>query len=405
MLACGLQAHRTSIRRGPSALTLSDGLCAVVHLRVARHADRHWRGAPDAKGGAGIDLAPLSAFVQSSESGMRTISVLALRPVCLALTALELDAVEVLRRAGVSGELLADPDARIPAEQGLAVFAEATRVTGDPAFGLSAAAAVPAGALEIVDIAARSSPTVGSAIERFANYYALIDDGARIEVASHGDKTTIVHHAPRVVPPPPAAVEMLFGLLVLRTQYLAGKAIPLCVVRFIHDAPPDTAAHERFFRAPVTFGWPRHELTIDRSWLEAPIPSADPDVAGLAERFMRVVVGRLPSSEGLVGRVRSEVLASIASGPPRIEAVAARLGMSKRTLQRKLTELGCPFANIIDEVRREAALALLGRREHSIAEVGYVLGFSEPSAFHRAFRRWTGLAPSEYRRDPGTFGR
>jgi AraC-like DNA-binding protein len=101
---------------------------------------------------------------------------------------------------------------------------------------------------------------------------------------------------------------------------------------------------------------------------------------------MGIVIARLPSSEGVVGRVRGEVVASIGSGPPRIEAVAARLGMSKRTLQRKLTDVGCHFANIVDEVRREAALAHLARRDHSIAEVGYVLGFSEPSAFNRAFR-------------------
>lgn len=332
---------------------------------------------------------------------MRTISVLGLRPVALALVALGYDPAPVFRRVGLDAELLADPDARLPADSALAVFAEATRLTGIATFGLRAAAAIPPDGLEVVDVIGRSSTTVGVAIERFARYYALLDDGARIEIEVEGDSATIVHVAPRMVAPPPAAVEMLFGLLVLRTRGLAGSDVPVRAVRFIHAAPPDTSEHERFFRAPVSFGSLRHELVVDRSWLDAAIATADPVVAGLAERLIRHVTAELPSSGDVVGRAQRAIADTIASGPPRLDAVASRLVMSVRTLQRKLREAGPTFAEVVDDVRREMALAQLAKRELSIAEVGYVLGFSEPSAFHRAFRRWTGRTPSEYRKDPG----
>jgi AraC-like DNA-binding protein len=329
---------------------------------------------------------------------MRTFSVLGLRPVCLALKALGFEPSDVVARVALDAELLTDPDARIPATQALAVFAEATRLTGIAAFGLRAALAVPPGALEVVDVAARSASTLRAAIERFARYYALIDDGATIEIVVADDGATLIHRAPRSIVPPPAAVEMLFGLVVLRTRGLVATPFPMRAVRFIHEPPADASEHERFFGVPVTFGWPRHELVFASHWLDAPIASADPVVAAVVERFIRSIVGGLDADDGVVGRVRAQIAELMAAGPPRLETVAARLKVSARSLQRKLRDAGRPFASIVDEVRREAALSHLAKRDLSIGEVGYLLGFSEPSAFHRAFKRWTGIGPSDYRK-------
>jgi len=327
-----------------------------------------------------------------------TFAVLGLRPVCTALDAMGVDASAVLRHAGIDPDCIHDPDARVSTSAAFAVFERAVRETGDEAFGLRAATAIPAGALEVFDVAARSAGTYLAALERIARYFAVVHDGATLAVDARGDAVTIVHANPRTEPPPLAAAELLFALIVLRGRELTGQPADLRAVRFRHPAPRDRTPHDRFFGLPVTFGWPHDELEIRRGWLDMPLSSADATVAALVDRFLRTITAQLHSDDDLVGRVRRAIAETLSGGEPALETIAEKVAMSTRTLQRRLQSEHRSYADLLDDVRRELAVAHLAECRYSIAQVGYMLGFSEPSAFVRAFRRWTGLAPGEYRK-------
>jgi AraC-like DNA-binding protein len=174
--------------------------------------------------------------------------------------------------------------------------------------------------------------------------------------------------------------------------------VPLHVC-FAHAAPYDTSEHRRFFGIPVRFGAGSNSMLVGAADAARPLHGADEALSGVIRRRLeKVLAEHPPSAPGpLSGRVRHvivERLGATALGP---SAIARELGVSRRTLSRRLSEEGTSFRNIVDDVRRELACALLHDRTSSVADVAFFLQYSEPAAFNRSFRRWTGQTPSEFR--------
>jgi AraC-like DNA-binding protein len=169
-------------------------------------------------------------------------------------------------------------------------------------------------------------------------------------------------------------------------------------VCFQHDAPPDIQEHERIFRAPVKFNMPVSKLVFDQALLQLPLIEADPVLSAVLDRHAEELLAKLPRRGGLTDEVRALLRQAINGGDPSLEAVSQQLNLSPRTLQRKLKDEHTSHQDLLDEMRRDLSVRYLREPEMAICEVAYLLGFSEPSAFHRAFRRWTGTTPREYRR-------
>jgi AraC-like DNA-binding protein len=149
----------------------------------------------------------------------------------------------------------------------------------------------------------------------------------------------------------------------------------------------------------VRFGAPLTKLVFDASILELPLVGADLTLGSLLERQAEESLAGAARGGGFAGRVREVIKEGLPGGEARVEAACRRLGVSPRTLQRKLREEGTSFQGLLEEVQRALAEFYLRDREVAICEVSYLTGFSQPSAFHRAFRRWTGQTPKEFRRD------
>jgi AraC-like DNA-binding protein len=187
-------------------------------------------------------------------------------------------------------------------------------------------------------------------------------------------------------------------MIVARGRQISGRAWPLRAVGFAHPPPADDREHRRFFGCEVRFAEPEDSLAFDREFLDAPLPAADPALSSVLERYGDGLVARLPAGDPFLDDARRAVAALLRGGDTSLEALAARLGQSRRTLQRRLQALGTSQQDLVDSVRRELALLWLADPRTSITEVAYLLGFSEPTAFHRAFKRWTGTTPAEHRR-------
>jgi AraC-like DNA-binding protein len=172
-------------------------------------------------------------------------------------------------------------------------------------------------------------------------------------------------------------------------------------VHFEHAEPEDTSEHARIFRAAVHFGCPLTRLVFDASLLELPVVGADPQLGSLLERQAEELLAGSRRDGAFAGRVRQLIKEGLPGGEARVDAACRRLGVSPRTLQRKLREEGTSFQALLEESQRALAEFYLREPGVAICEVSYLTGFSQPSAFHRAFRRWTGLTPKEFRRENG----
>lgn len=172
--------------------------------------------------------------------------------------------------------------------------------------------------------------------------------------------------------------------------------MPLAVY-FKHQAPGTSTIHEAHFGCPVYFGSDRDALLVSHQMLQTPTKHGDESFSNFFDTHLEAELADLEDEVSLGKRVSIQISQSLSEGVPTISDVAGRLGMSGRTLQRRLSDQGYTFQFLIDEARRHLAQRLLEQTEYGLAEIAYLTGFSEQSAFTRAFKRWAGQTPRSFR--------
>jgi AraC-like DNA-binding protein len=179
------------------------------------------------------------------------------------------------------------------------------------------------------------------------------------------------------------------------SRSLAGLPASVPLLREVWYQCPRPAGFDReaALGCPVRFGAPETRAVLRREPLERPLPRHDPALFAYLERHAQAVLASIPSEGGVVERVSRLITENLRHGEPAQSEVARKLALSERTLQRRLREADTSFAAILDAVRRQLAQLYLAEPTLGLHEVAFLLGYSEPSAFHRAFRRWTGKTP------------
>ncbi len=331
-----------------------------------------------------------------------TVLPVATRALLDACARLGLDEGALLARAGLDRRALDDPDARIPAERADAVWREAYGAAADPALSLHAAERTPFGAFRVLDYLGASGATLGEGLRRVAAYFPLVDPRASLEVEEEEGAIALVFRGAGV-PLPPQAQEYTLAILASRVRHVAPAA--RIAVRLAFPRPAGAGEHARVLGVEPAFGAAAPALAVARADWDAPTPTGDPTLLAALDRHARALLARAAAPEGEAARVRAAVAEDLPGKEPSLARVARRLGTSPRTLQRRLGAEGARFAAAVDEVRRERALAILEAGDVSMAEASWLLGFGEQSAFARAFRRWTGEAPTRWRRARRAGGR
>ena len=319
-------------------------------------------------------------------------------PIVSQLRAGGADVEALLGRLGLSEERLLLPEARIPHESWIDLMEAGQAVTGDPHFGLHAAAQLVPGLLHLLGHLAGSERTAGEAYAVAARYLRVLHEGITIALDRDGDNVSCRLVTAEALHLPPIATEFFLANWVCYGRKIIGDVdIELTEVRFTHPARTQIDEYRRAFQSRVVFGAERNELIFPAWNLELPMANADPVLAAvLAEKIERLLA-QFSDQPSLGSRVREWLIAQLQGGSPQIDALAAHLHMSERTLRRRLREEGTTFKRILDEVRRELAIGYVQERLLSTGEIAFLLRYSEPSAFQRAFKRWTKLTPSEYR--------
>lgn len=328
-----------------------------------------------------------------------TGTVLILRALVGVAVARGVEAGAFLEALGVTPEVLKDDEARVPSPVLNLAWLELERRTGDPFVGLRAGEAARVGDFDVLDYVCASSATMAAACERVSRYYRLIHDGLEMKLVQDAHGPRLIHHVPGA---PPGAVsrhatEFVFAMMLTRSRTLTKVAWVPREVWFHHPRPEDISEHRRLFGCPLNFGRETNAVVFAPETLALPVSTADPALCAILERHVADRLARIPEKDPLLTQLQRLLVEGMREGDFGIERAAERLGMTPRSLQRRLSDQGTTFQRFLDELRCELARGYLGERRMSLAEVAFLLGFSEASAFHRAFKRWTGTTPREYR--------
>lgn len=326
-----------------------------------------------------------------------SVSVRSIRPVLAYLAAHRHDTAEVLRAAGVDPAFVTDPEARVPHRAAVELWATAGRITQDPDLGLHVAEAIRPGAFGALDYAVRTSATLGAGFTRLSRYHRVLHDTAQMEIEVDRHHAVLSHRLPLPGGAPRPVSEFVLGAWVVTGRQATGVEWVPRQVCFPHAEPADISEHQRLFRAPLKFQHTRSELVLDRRLLDLPMLNADATLQPIVEAQLEALHDRVVLPNSTADSVRSILGDRLCDGEPRLEILARELRMSPRTLNRRLQDEGTGFQRILSEVRRELAERHLRDGRLAIGEITFLLGFSEASAFHRAFKRWTGVTPAAYR--------
>lgn len=314
--------------------------------------------------------------------------------ILVGLVAAGVDAEAVFARAGIPVSELSEPDRRFPREKMTVLWRLAREASGDPAFPLHLVERIPHGSFGVLEYVARSSSTLGEALGRVIRYVRLLDDVAEIGFLRQKDEVTIVPRVTDAWPIPSDVMEALLAMTLRLARELTGdpSLLPRSV-ELAHPAPADCREHTRVFGLPVQFGARRSGITFAAAQLSLPVVKADPALSAILDRHAEELLRRLPPAGTFGQRVRGLLAAELRGGEPSLGAVAAKLGVSTRTLRRRLDDEGTSLTALLDELRRELALRYLEEHDMTLDAIAFELGFADARAFRRAFKRWTGRAP------------
>jgi AraC-like DNA-binding protein len=308
------------------------------------------------------------------------------------------DVSKVGERLGLTDAELRHPDTRVPQQRLADLLNEAIAASGVRDLGLLAAEYADATHFGIGEFIARSGGTLRDALESTVRYLPLLGDGARCELEIDGkvarsrfwlDPRLEVHEA---------AYEFLIAIGLLRARRITGMpALAPIEVNFMHERPRNTARHEKLFACPIRFGAGVTQIVMLAKFLDMRMAGAEPALNQLLSREADRQLASLPRARRTRDQVEADLAARVELRSASAERVARKLGMSARTLHRKLTLEGTSYREIFDRVRAAAAVSRLQHGNQPIAEIAHALGFASPQSFHRAFKRWTGTTAARQR--------
>jgi AraC-like DNA-binding protein len=326
-----------------------------------------------------------------------------IQPFIRYLVGIGIDGEALLRRHGLTTPALKERDLRVPHALMIALLRDAVELCGDPAIGLHAARCDEPGDFDVVEYAAANCATVGDALRLAARFLPLSHDGLFMELVELPAQAALrvrglpglEHFAP--------GIEFLFARFLAYGSRSVGHPTRPLRVEFTHPGPADTRIYEQTFRE-VRFDSDTNAMWMPASALGLPHCAPDRSLLPILTSYADVLLRQVSRPHGFAERARAVIADDLLHSGA--DEIAHKLHVSTRTLQRRLYEEGTSHGDLVEEVRGEQAkLHLAADPDLSISEIAFLLGFGHPNAFHKAFKRWTGMTPAHYREEAQSSGR
>ena len=294
----------------------------------------------------------------------------------------------------------------MPVATYLALLQQALAHAG-PGFGWRLGQSVKPTSYGVNGILLLACPTLGEALAQVLRFEALVHDLGRSNFARHGDTVEYgwANHCAGH-PAADALAESVFAGIHTCAQWLVDRPITGFELEFAHQQDAATAqAIVQASGAQLRWGCAANRVVFSAGVLDWPIPQANKALLPLLQNHAdELLQARHPRDTGIVAQVRQRISARLGQGAVKLADVADDLHLSTRTLQRRLMDAGVAYQALLDATRHELACHYLGSTDMAIAEVGYLLGYQEASAFHHAFKQWQGVGPGQYRGGGGGRG-
>ena len=308
------------------------------------------------------------------------------------------DREQLLEGTGITELMLASTEARISLETLGKLIDNALRLTDNSALGLDLGRHLHLANLSMLGMAVMSSPDLRSALDLGLTYYRTVAPCWSLDLSIEGDAGRFV--AQETMPLGERrvfATEALLSSLAAMARTLAGTELPVMEIALPYARPEHVSRYVEFSRAPVRFNAERIEVRFDARALLRPLPAPDPISMRMAERQCAAIMANSSADEGLVVQVR-RLLGAKPGDYLDLGELAGALQTSARSLRRNLQRTGTSYQTLLDEVRRDHAHECLVGSNMTMESISEHLGFSDVRSFRRAFKRWTGVTPAEFRR-------
>lgn len=306
-----------------------------------------------------------------------------------------------LQQAGLPGPSEEPQRGQMPPELVHRFFDEVVRVSGDPNIGMHLGMLAVPDNYDVVGYVAKTSATLGDASRKLMRYSRLLGDVLQFELEEEGDLARFRLLRPADIPEHRQTTELAVVAIGMISRQLTGQELEPVEMHLAHDRPADDSEHRQLFGGKIYFNAPVTAFVFERRLLSLPVIGHDPRLCRILERQAEEMLSRLPERDSLVRRVQELITSELETGNPCAENVAEQLGISVRTLSRRLKALGTSHQALLDRVRCELATRYLQKTDLDVSQIAFHLGFSEASAFSRAFKRWTGSTPTHLRRSGG----
>jgi AraC-like DNA-binding protein len=306
---------------------------------------------------------------------------------------------DLLKKAGVDKSILANTDEKIPLELYYSIMDAAIEMTNDGYFGLHMGESADPGDISILGYIMASCRTVKEALEKIGKYFAIIGSTQRLTLIVEKDNARLMWDMIKYFPN--MCIKHCIDLGLSNTynmlQNIADKPVDIQEVWVKAGPPYDMSEYNRIFKCPILFNQPYPGLVFPSDALDIPLKHPNPVLLSLLEHHANSFLNKIDEEDQFSRKISLRFFESIQGSNATIEEMAKDLGMSKRVLQNKLKEEGVTFSELANNVRQELAKSYLAEKRYTIDDITYLVGFSEPSVFRRAFKRWTGMTASQYR--------
>jgi AraC-like DNA-binding protein len=327
----------------------------------------------------------------------RTTAAAWVKGIAEMLAAEGLDVGALFAATGIDASALDAPGARLQTERISHLWELAVAQSANPALALAQHQVARPASFDVVGYTMMSCADLRGAFERLIRYMLILSDALTMTMSEEpdGDRITFVLFGGDR-PIPRQRIEFISISVISFCRWISRRDIRPRAVEFACPAPSDPALYRDAFRCPVSFDASRHSILFAPADMTAPLPTSNPLLAELHERFAGDFLRQFDHAQTSY-RVREVIVRRLPDGEPRRDEVAGELCVSERTLQRRLKTEATSFVQLLDDTRRELAEQYLGRLNLSLAQAAYMLGFADQRSFFRACKRWFNLSPGQYR--------